>query len=81
MNMSIQSAPYGKQATAVGFYQAVYAISMFAGPALAGGGSEFFGLKGGFILASVVGVIAFSLSFYCNNIEKSFVPLEQKQEV
>jgi DHA1 family multidrug resistance protein-like MFS transporter len=38
MNMSIQSAPYGKQATAVGFYQAVYAISMFAGPALAGGG-------------------------------------------
>ncbi|GED17166.1 MFS transporter [Aneurinibacillus migulanus] len=64
MSMSIQSTASEKKATAMGFYQAVYAIGMFIGPFLAGGVSTAFGLEGGFILASTIGMLAACLSFY-----------------
>ncbi len=36
MGLAIARLPHGERATAMGFFQAVYAIGMFAGPAVAG---------------------------------------------
>lgn len=64
MNLSIQAVPRERRATAMGFYQAVYAAGMFLGPLLAGWLNTGFGLKGGFILAAFVGFIATGLAYW-----------------
>ncbi|SDY58451.1 Predicted arabinose efflux permease, MFS family [Evansella caseinilytica] len=58
LGMAIQTVSDEKRATAMGFYQAVYAIGMFAGPFLAGWLSSAGGLETGFYLAGIVGVIS-----------------------
>ncbi|MGG2200154.1 MULTISPECIES: MFS transporter [Paenibacillus] len=58
LGLSIEHIPDEKRATAMGFYQAVYAIGMFAGPFLAGGLNEWGGLKSGFYLAGALGLTA-----------------------
>jgi len=55
-------APY-KRATAMGFYQAVYAIGMSAGPFVAGWMSSVYGLKGGFWLGGIAASLAAGLSW------------------
>lgn len=56
-------APY-KRATAMGFYQAVYAIGMSGGPFVAGWISGVYGLEGGFWLGSVAAAFAAVLSWF-----------------
>lgn len=54
--------PY-KRATAMGFYQAVYAIGMAAGPFAAGWMSSLYGLSGGFWLGGLAALLAAGLSW------------------
>ncbi|OME64357.1 MFS transporter [Paenibacillus odorifer] len=54
--------PY-KRATAMGFYQAVYAIGMSAGPFVAGWMSALYGLTGGFWLGGIAAALAAVLSW------------------
>ena len=55
-------APY-KRATAMGFYQAVYAIGMSGGPFVAGWISSVYGLVGGFWLGAGAAALAAVLSW------------------
>lgn len=55
-------APY-KRATAMGFYQAVYAVGMSGGPFVAGWMSSAYGLNGGFWLGGIAATIAAVLSW------------------
>lgn len=48
LGLAIQTIDPAKRATAMGFYQAVYALGMFSGPFLAGWLNDGFGLAGGF---------------------------------
>ncbi len=49
MGLAIKSAPESERASAMGVFQAVYAIGMFAGPATAGAVAEAIGLSGLFV--------------------------------
>lgn len=55
-------APF-KQATAMGFYQAVYAVGMAGGPFVAGWMSAAYGLRGGFWLGGIAAALAAVLSW------------------
>ena len=54
MGMSIRSVSSAERATAMGVFQAVYALGMFGGPATAGFLADAFGLSSIFLLAGLV---------------------------
>jgi len=56
MGLSIKAVPEEKRATAMGFFQSIYALGMFGGPALAGITAELWGLQGAFWATTVVTV-------------------------
>ena len=58
MGLSIREISGEDRATAMGVYQAVYAIGMFLGPTTAGAVADAVGLSGAFIIAGIVSVIA-----------------------
>ena len=58
MGLSIREISGEDRATAMGVYQAVYAIGMFLGPTTAGAVADAVGLSGAFIIAGTVSVIA-----------------------
>jgi len=58
MGLAIQGVPKEEKATAMGFFQAVYAIGMFGGPFSAGFIGRAFGLRFVFIYAGIVYIIA-----------------------
>ncbi len=58
MGLSIREISGEDRATAMGVYQAVYAIGMFLGPTTAGTVADAAGLSGAFIMAGTVSVIA-----------------------
>ncbi|MBW7473209.1 MFS transporter [Paenibacillus oenotherae] len=62
LGMAIQPFEMNKRATAMGFYQAVYSIGMFAGPFLAGFMNEGFGLDSGFWLGGAFAAAALLLT-------------------
>ena len=62
MGLAIQGMPQEEKATAMGFFQAVYAIGMFSGPAAGGFIGDAFGLRGVFLCAGIVYLIATALS-------------------
>jgi predicted MFS family arabinose efflux permease len=62
MGLAIQGIPKAEKATAMGFFQAVYAIGMFLGPASGGFIGDIFGLRGVFFCAGIVYFIATALS-------------------
>lgn len=49
MGLSIKAVPEEERATAMGFFQAIYALGMFAGPTFSGVVADILGLKGMFI--------------------------------
>ena len=57
MGLSIKDVQVEKRATAMGFFQAVYALGMFLGPLVTGVLSDAVGLVWGFWATGVVGVI------------------------
>ncbi|CAM3011350.1 MFS transporter [Paenibacillus sediminis] len=64
LGKSVEHIEPEKRATAMGFYQAVYAVGMFIGPFAAGWVSNQWGLAVGFRLAAVVAFCASVLAFY-----------------
>ena len=58
MGLSIREIAGEDRATAMGVFQAVYAIGMFLGPTTAGAVADAAGLSGAFIIAGTVSVIA-----------------------
>lgn len=58
MGLSIRDISDEDRATAMGVFQAVYAIGMFLGPATAGAVADAVGLSGAFIIAGAVSAIA-----------------------
>ena len=62
MGLAIQGMPQDEKATAMGFFQAVYAIGMFAGPAAGGFIGDMFGLRWVFFCATIAYLIATVLS-------------------
>ncbi|MDF2922883.1 MAG: transporter [Paenibacillaceae bacterium] len=64
LGLAIQEIEPAKRATAMGFYQAVYALGMFCGPFLAGWLNEGYGLSAGFYLGGFIGVFAAALTFF-----------------
>ena len=57
MGLSIQTVPEQKRATAMGFFQAIYALGMFGGPVLVGIIGDISGLTGGFLATGLMGLI------------------------
>ncbi|MFC3749482.1 MFS transporter [Paenibacillus sp. GCM10012306] len=62
LGKSVSGVDPAKRATAMGFYQAVYAAGMSAGPFVAGWMSSAYGLAGGFWLGAIAAALAAVLS-------------------
>jgi MFS family permease len=58
MGLSIQKVAAEDKATAMGVFQAVYALGMFIGPASAGVIAQILGLDGRIFLSAAVGVLS-----------------------
>ncbi|MCL6459709.1 MAG: MFS transporter [Gorillibacterium sp.] len=54
LGLSIRDTETDKRATAMGFYQAVYSVGMFAGPFIAGWLNDSYGLRSGFYLGGMI---------------------------
>jgi MFS family permease len=63
MGLSIKSVPQEERASAMGIFQAVYAVGMFAGPAISGIVAENWGLSAVFWTTSVFSLIGLGLTF------------------
>ncbi|HZH60106.1 MAG TPA: MFS transporter [Metabacillus sp.] len=63
LGMAIETIDPNKRATAMGVYQALYAIGMFAGPLLAGVLNSEFGISAGFYFTGILGFIASFFTF------------------
>ena len=57
MGLSIQTVSEEKRATAMGFFQAIYALGMFGGPVVVGIIGDISGLTGGFLATGLTGLI------------------------
>lgn len=55
MGLSIQNIEDGKRATAMGFFQAIYGLGMFTGPAVSGVIGEAWGLSAAFVVTGLIG--------------------------
>ncbi|SEN35553.1 MFS transporter [Paenibacillus sp. OV219] len=62
LGLAIQPFASSKRATAMGFYQAVYSVGMFAGPFLAGFINDAFGRDYGFYLGGCFALMALILT-------------------
>lgn len=75
LGMAIESISHEKRATAMGIYQALYAIGMFTGPFLAGVLNSAMGLVAGFYFAGILGLAATFFIIFWNKkgvIDKVF---------
>lgn len=63
MGLAIKTVPHEKRATAMGFFQSIYALGMFAGPVVAGIVAEWFGLTGAFAAATAVSLAGVLLTY------------------
>ncbi|GEO24450.1 putative MFS-type transporter YxlH [Alicyclobacillus acidoterrestris] len=63
MGLAIKHVHPTRRATAMGFYQAIYSLGMFGGPAIVGWIGDAFGLAGGFYCVSGISAIAVLCTF------------------
>lgn len=63
MGLAIKHVDAKRRATAMGFYQAIYSLGMFGGPAIAGYIGEFFSLGGSFLSVAGISLIAMFLTY------------------
>lgn len=61
LGLAIRDVDQSSRATAMGLYQALYAVGMFSGPFLAGWLNGEWGLGGGFVFGSLLAVAAAAL--------------------
>lgn len=64
LGKAVENIAPSKRATAMGFYQAVYAVGMFLGPFIAGWVSSSWGLAGGFRFAAFVALFGTGVALY-----------------
>jgi predicted MFS family arabinose efflux permease len=57
MGLSIKNVEANKRGTAMGFFQAIYGLGMFTGPIFVGTVSDIAGLKMGFWMIGLVGIL------------------------
>lgn len=62
MGLSIKNVAAHRRGTAMGFFQAIYGLGMFAGPLLVGTISDFSSMKIGFLFIGCVGLLGACLS-------------------
>ncbi|MBN2984226.1 MFS transporter [Cohnella algarum] len=62
LGLAIRDYPSSERATAMGFYQSVYSIGMFAGPYVAGWFNNAGGLRAGFWFAGAIGLAAAAIA-------------------
>ncbi len=65
--------PYEKQAAAMGFYQALYALGITLGPTIAGAVMEIGGLAQGFYVVGILGLIAPLIGIYLIRKQKKLI--------
>jgi MFS family permease len=58
LSLAIREAQLNERATAMGFYQAVYSVGMFAGPFIAGWMNDRWSIDSGFWMGGAAGIIA-----------------------
>ncbi len=58
LGMVVETTPLEKRATAMGAYQAIYAIGMFAGPFIAGILNSYLGIEAGFYFSGLLSASA-----------------------
>ncbi len=63
MSLSIKHMEVGRRATAMGFYQAIYGLGMFAGPLFMGLAGDWLTLRDGFIIVGVLGCVTAVLAY------------------
>lgn len=73
LGMSIERIALDKRATAMGAYQAIYAIGIAAGPFFAGIFNSVFGIEAGFYFVTILGLIATVLVIFWNKSEEPSV--------
>ena len=74
LGMAVESIPLEKRATAMGAYQAIYALGMFAGPFIAGVLNSYLGISAGFYFSGLLGAIAvFFMIVWTHNERKAYV--------
>lgn len=78
LGMSIDKISPEKRATAMGAYQALYAIGIFGGPFFAGFFNSLMGIQAGFYFAGVLGMIATVLIIFWSRSEVRLKALESK---
>ena len=81
MGLSIKTVPEEKRATAMGFFQAIYALGMFGGPVLVGIIGDISGLTGGFLATGFVGVVGgwLALRLLPGNLQQHRLPTDTKR--
>lgn len=57
MGLSIRDVPMERRSTAMGFFQSVYGLGMFAGPVIMGGLADLLSLQMGFVLFGIFGLL------------------------
>jgi len=67
MGLSIKNVRANKRGTAMGFFQAIYGLGMFMGPIFVGTISDFAGLKMGFWMIGLVGILGAVLTRFYKN--------------
>ncbi len=72
LGISIEKVPVEKRATAMGAYQALYAVGIFGGPFFAGILNSSYGLQAGFYLAASLGIIATALIYLWSKKEAPY---------
>lgn len=77
LGLAIRDVEPSGRATAMGLYQAVYAVGMFSGPFLAGWLNESWGLNSGFAFGGMLGLIAVALCVVWNRNDRK---RKQQQE-
>ena len=64
MAMSIRDFSHEERATAMGFFQAIYALGMFAGPTASGFVGDLLGFEGIFLSSSLVALASAVWSWF-----------------
>jgi len=80
LGLAIRDAEPSSRATAMGLYQALYAIGMFSGPFLAGWLSEQWGLDSGFLFGAILGAAAALLVWAWAKQEKRSMTRKQQYQ-
>ncbi|BDG47521.1 MFS transporter [Parageobacillus sp. KH3-4] len=81
LGMSIETIDDDKRATAMGTYQAIYAVGMFGGPYFAGMLNSAMGIHAGFYFAGVLGIVAMILILSWNYKERGSIRYSNYRKV